>query len=1080
MRLSSLLWLLPAAVALAKPPPPPPDTSRLVDLLARSDEHQLLLGAFQRARLIPTLNRLNGPTLWAPNDRAIQRARDDERRRGLLDDGGGDSVEVGGQPGVWTAVVEWAEHGDDAFGGNSTEHDNLQLALRDTLLYHLVNRTLVPPPPSNGTNSTEPAPKPLPLDATTLHETLYFPSLFPYNRSFPAPPSLPGTEPDEPDPDAPEDRPEGLLHEEGQRLRVVRRVDDKKRDEYWVGVDWKGAGGVRSAGPPKFARNGVLVPIDGVLTRPDDLATIIRSTPELSTLASLLPKPVLKYLSTASHLTLFAPTNEAWAGLTELEMRYLRSGLAELDLSEIFGDGASRSGAGSGKVGYLERLVGHKGDRTASVTTLRNGTLEVAGEGDKTSVKVNGTDIARGDILAKNGVIHTLPSLLLPRGSLALTAEKYLIALDATHFVSLLRSVNLSHYVQIPSREPGTVVDTPLPPPLVGQVPLLATADADKPERQSYTILAVKDDVLAATVARLPGAVVSSLDSPVLNGRPLPEPGSAALKELLEYHILPGRWMPSDLEDNMLVGTELRTELLRDGRQRLTVGVQGEEGGRGDGWEKSKKSRKGRGGRDDDDDGDEGSHLISWGGANVVADPLVVGDSIIYLVSSLIEPPPTVITAAVSDLRLSTFVAAVYAAGIDGTLATRAAVTYLVPTNSAFGDLGLTMQYLLLPSSRPELASVLRFHAIDEVVYLGDFPRSGGARYPTLLDGAEIYLERDAVNATLSVHGPTLGGLPANGEPRDANVVEGDVLTETGALHVIDQVELPPDIDISLEKLLRGAKANVMIDLIRAANMTWVLDGQRPPRHAPRDGEEEVGPALGGKKRKGGDGDGDAHGGGADWAYTVLCPSDKAFSRLNLTFYHAHPAALSALVRLHILPIAPPPSFSSGSPFPPRLAQPGAPLLLEDSKTYASLLSKGQPGGTSDYGTVAFRKWSAGESADSWVVGIKGARGAKGASDAARVLAWGRATPVFVDGGGGGGGGGDGFEPRLRAAGGVIAVDAVLLPYEPSWLRRYWWVVALAVAGTVALAVAGVYGVRWWRRRRERKYARLNQEDDDE
>ncbi|GAA5914060.1 hypothetical protein JCM8208_005932 [Rhodotorula glutinis] len=1076
MRLSSLLWLLPAAVALAKPPPPPPDTSRLVDLLARSPDHQLLLGAFQRARLIPTLNRLRSSTLFAPCDDAIRRARDDERRRGLLD-GGSDSA--AGEVGVWTAVVEWAEQGDDVLmQGNSTEHDNLQLALRDTLLYQLVNRTLVPPPPSNRTNATEPAPrKPLPLDVTTLHETLYFPSLFPYNRSFPAPPSLPGTEPDQPDPDAPEDRPEGLLHEEGQRLRVVRRAGEKKRDEYWVGVDWKGEGGVRSAGPPEFARNGVLVPIDGVLTRPDDLATIIRSTPELSTLASLLPKPVLEYLSTASHLTLFAPTNEAWAALTDLEMRYLRSGLAELDLGEIFGDGASRSGVGgSGKVGYLERLVGKKGDRSASVTTLRNGTLEVEGEGDKTAVKVNGTEIARGDIFAKNGVIHTLPSLLLPRGSLALTAEKYLIALDATHFVSLLRSVNLSHYVQIPSREPGTVVDTPLPPPYVGQVPLLAaTAGDDKPERTSYTILAVKDDVLAASVAPLPGAVISSLDSPVLNGRPLPEPGSTALKELLEYHILPGRWMPSELEDNMLVGTELRTELLRDGRQRLTVGVQGEEGGRGDGWEKSKKSRRGRGGDDDDDDGDKGSHLISWGGANVVADPLVVGDSIIYLVSSLIEPPPTVITAAVSDLRLSTFVAAVYAAGIDGTLATRAAVTYLVPTNAAFGDLGLAMQYLLLPSSRPELAAVLRFHAIDDVVYLGDFPRSGGARYPTLLDGAEIYLERDAVNATLSVHGPTLGGLPANGEPRDANVVEGDVLTETGALHVIDQVELPPDIDISLEKLLRGAKANVMIDLIRAANMTWVLEGKRAPRHPPRDGEEEVGSVLSGggdKKRKGDDE------GGADWAYTVLCPSDKAFSRLNLTFYHSHPAALSALVRLHILPIAPPPSSSSGSPFPPRLAQPGAPLLLEDSKTYASLLSKGQPGGTSDYGTVAFRKWSAGDGADSWVVGIMGARGAKGESDAARVLAWGRATPVFVEGGGGGEGAA--LEPRLRAAGGVIAIDSVLLPYEPGWLRRYWWVVALAVAGTVALVVAGVFGVRWWRRRRARKYALLNQEDDDE
>jgi len=439
MRLSSLLWLLPAAVALAKPPPPPPDTSRLVDLLARSPEHQLLLGAFQRARLIPTLNRLNGSTLFAPTDDAIRRARDDERRRGLLD--AGDSAEVG----LWTAVVEWAEQGDDALeGSNSTEHDNLQLALRDTLLYQLVNRTLVPPPPSNRTNSTEPAHKPLPLDVTTLHETLYFPSLFPYNRSFPAPPSLPGTEPDQPDPDAPEDRPEGLLHEEGQRLRVVRRAGDKKRDEYWVGVDWKGAGGVRSAGPPKFARNGVLVPIDGVLTRPDDLgaslsrpflageeespdlrrlvlaATIIRSTPELSTLASLLPKPVIDYLSTASHLTLFAPTNEAWAALTDLEMRYLRSGLAELDLSEIFGDGASRSGAGSGKVGYLERLVGKKGDRSASVTTLRNGTLEVSGEGEKTAVKVNGTEIARGDIFAKNGASLAFP----PRTSLLTTRRR--------------------------------------------------------------------------------------------------------------------------------------------------------------------------------------------------------------------------------------------------------------------------------------------------------------------------------------------------------------------------------------------------------------------------------------------------------------------------------------------------------------------------------------------------------------------------------------------------------------------------------------------------------------------------------
>lgn len=86
-------------------------------------------------------------------------------------------------------------------------------------------------------------------------------------------------------------------------------------------------------------------------------------------------------------------------------MRYLRSGFADNDLSEIFGDAASQSGAGKGKVGYLERLVGEKADGKAQLETIRNGTLEVQGEGDATKATVNGTAIERGDILAKNGTL---------------------------------------------------------------------------------------------------------------------------------------------------------------------------------------------------------------------------------------------------------------------------------------------------------------------------------------------------------------------------------------------------------------------------------------------------------------------------------------------------------------------------------------------------------------------------------------------------------------------------------------------------------------------------------------------------
>lgn len=1070
--LAALLWL-PVALAAVhepesskpRPPPPPPDTTHLVDLLSASPDHKLLLAAFQHARLIPTLNRLNGSTLFAPTDDAIRRER-------------GDSI--------WAAVASLADNAP-----RGPEHDNLQLALRDTLLYHVLNYTIVPPPPSNSSNSTRPEPhKPLPLDIPTLHETLYYPSLAPYNKSFPAPPTLPGTEPNEPDPDAPDDQPEGLLHGEGQRLRIIRKSPDaekskKKESGIWVGVDWRGDGGSRVA-EPQFAVNGILLSMDAVLHKPADLATLVRTAPELSTLASLLPASILDYLSTAAHFTLFAPTDEAWAELTDLEMRYLRSGLADGDLSEIFGDSASQRGAGRGKVGYLERLVGKKANGTASLCTVRNGTLAISAEGDRLQVAVNGTAIAEGDILAKNGVIHTVPRLLLPSGSLALTAEKYLIALGATHYVALLRSVNLSHYVQIPSNEPGTVIDTPLPPPVLdlqgAQVPLeLATKDSPdrvEKEKEKYTILAVRDDVLASSTL---GASTSSLRSPILSGRPLPPNGSLALEELLRYHIVADQWRPHDLEDGMLIGTELRTDALRGSRQRVAVGVQGEDGSLGDGWGKAQKHRKrGNGRGDNGDDDDDEKEMLSWGGANVVADPVVVGDSIIYLLSSLIEPPPIAITAAVSDLRLSTFVASVYAAALDGTLATQPAVTYLVPTNPAFAALGLTTQYLLLPTSRDELRSVLKYHAVDEVVYLDDFPRSGGARYPTLLSGSEIYFEREPSNSTLSVHGPTLGGLPANGESRDAAVVEGNILTETGVLHVLDQVELPPDLDITLEKLMRGAKANTMLSLIRAANMTWVLDGKRAPNSDERDsvgaGADDGLTGLVAHDHR-------------DQAYTILCPTDKALSRLNLTYYHEHPAALAALVRQHILPTEPATS-KSGSPFPPRTALPSSPLLLEDAKSFQSLLSRGQPGGKSKFGSVAFKKWGAGD--DDWMVGIAGARGTKG-DDAARVLAWGRATPWFVDADGKRrehDAGGDTFtastellrmtSTRLAAAGGVISIDSVLIPYEPGWFRRWGWIVLVVLVGVVALAVVSFFAVRWYRRRQARKYDRLNSEEDED
>jgi uncharacterized surface protein with fasciclin (FAS1) repeats len=419
---------------------------------------------------------------------------------------------------------------------------------------------------------------------------------------------------------------------------------------------------------------------------------------------------------------------------------------------------------------------------------------------------------------------------------------------------------------------------------------------------------------------------------------------------------------------------------------------------------------------------------------------VVVGDSIIYLISSVLYPPTSVVTEAVSDLRLSTFVASVYAASLDKVLARQPAVTYLVPDNTAFTSLGLVMSYLLLPVARAELRSLIRYHAIDEIVYLDDFPVGRSTRYPTLDDGGEIYVDRDdshngSSSSSVTVHGPTVGGVASNGETRDARIVEGDILTSTGVIHIIDQVELPPELDITIVKLLQGAKANTMVDLIRAANMSWVLEGKQPP--ASFFGEDEDEDAVGttglGKRRK--------HPNRVkrkttttDRAYTILCPTDKAFSRLNLTYYLSNPPLLSALVQLHIIPT---------DAFAP-LTTDGRPLLLEDEIAYPTLLDDVRAGGRGSsgdnrhfYGTVAFRRWGN----EGWLVGIKSARGTNGQADSAKVVSFGRASPRFLEED-------DGPSPsseararvsmrrrvgavRLAAGGGVLTIDSVLVPYQP-------------------------------------------------
>lgn len=188
-----------------------PQSDTLVEVLNHDDDYTLLLSLLQRARLIPTLNKLNGSTLFAPTNDAIKRHADKSP--------------------LWQSLLSET---------HSLIPDNVQEQLRQQLFYHLLNYSLPE----------------FPEDSSTLTlKTLHFPQL--PTDSFPhEPPSSPWFP-----------IPHGLLGDQPQRLRLASR-DGSTR----VGVDASGNGGAKLVKERAVATNGIVYGIAEVLEPPPDLS----------------------------------------------------------------------------------------------------------------------------------------------------------------------------------------------------------------------------------------------------------------------------------------------------------------------------------------------------------------------------------------------------------------------------------------------------------------------------------------------------------------------------------------------------------------------------------------------------------------------------------------------------------------------------------------------------------------------------------------------------------------------------------------------------------------------------------------
>jgi uncharacterized surface protein with fasciclin (FAS1) repeats len=141
--------------------------------------------------------------------------------------------------------------------------------------------------------------------------------------------------------------------------------------------------------------------------------------------------------------------------------------------------------------------------------------------------------------------------------------------------------------------------------------------------------------------------------------------------------------------------------------------------------------------------------------------------------------PGDIVAVASGNADFSTLVAAVKAAGLVETLQGAGPFTVFAPTNAAFAALpaGL-VDKLLLPANKAVLVQILTYHVVGAKVMAADV-KAGDA---TSVEGSPI---------AITIEG---GTVMLNGS---AKVVATDVAASNGVIHVIDQVILPPGLDVS-------------------------------------------------------------------------------------------------------------------------------------------------------------------------------------------------------------------------------------------------------------------------------------------
>ncbi len=152
---------------------------------------------------------------------------------------------------------------------------------------------------------------------------------------------------------------------------------------------------------------------------------------------------------------------------------------------------------------------------------------------------------------------------------------------------------------------------------------------------------------------------------------------------------------------------------------------------------------------------------------------LAVGAALLLPFSAAQAGSKDIVDTAVDAGKFNTLVTAVKAAGLVDTLKGKGPFTVFAPTDEAFAKLSKgTVESLLKPENKDKLIKILTYHVVPNKILSSDI--AGKKATVATVEGSKL-----SVDAT--------SGVTVD----EAKVVQADIVTSNGVIHVIDTVVMP-------------------------------------------------------------------------------------------------------------------------------------------------------------------------------------------------------------------------------------------------------------------------------------------------